>query len=176
MKQLSLRTFGFPPCTILSFIFLFSFSSFFLSFFFSFLFFSEGRVLWVREGEADCSPWKWTSTFLLNKLDCAFFKYQVYGPMEVDKTSSSSVHQFTITNRYSMPAPVHLQLRQPQPQNNETPAPGIKLGYVLAICVHDIWIKFPIKFIWISIYTSQLLLPSHTEIDIIETCNRLQLQ
>lgn len=77
-----------------------------------------------------------------------FFKYQAYGPMEIDKTSSSS-QQFTITNRYSMPA---LQLRQPQPQNNETP--GIKLGYVLAICVHETWIKFPIKIIWISIYTT----------------------
>ncbi|KGN53991.2 MADS-box transcription factor 23 isoform X1 [Cucumis sativus] len=52
-------------------------------------------------------------------------KYQAYGPMEIDKTSSSS-QQFTITNRYSMPA---LQLRQPQPQNNETP--GIKLGLQL---------------------------------------------
>ncbi|CAK9322167.1 unnamed protein product [Citrullus colocynthis] len=70
---------------------------------------------------------------LYKKLDMirkenAELQMKVYGPMEVDKTSSSSVHQFTITNRYSMPAPVHLQLRQPQPQNNETPVPGIKLG------------------------------------------------
>lgn len=70
--------------------------------------------------------------------------------MEIDKTSSSS-QQFTITNRYSMPG---LQLRQPQPQNHETSIPGIKLGYVLVICVHETWIKFPIKFIWISIYTT----------------------
>ncbi|KAG7014908.1 Agamous-like MADS-box protein AGL21, partial [Cucurbita argyrosperma subsp. argyrosperma] len=55
-------------------------------------------------------------------------RQKVYGPMEVDKTSSSTVHQFTFANRYAMPAPVHLQLRQPQPQNNETSVPGIKLG------------------------------------------------
>ncbi|XP_038905561.1 MADS-box transcription factor 23-like isoform X1 [Benincasa hispida] len=79
---------------------------------------------------------------LYKKLDMirkenAELQMKAYGPMEVDKTSSSSVHQFTITNRYSMPAPVHLQLRQPQPQNNETPVPGIKLGYVQAICIYD---------------------------------------
>ncbi|XP_038905562.1 MADS-box transcription factor 23-like isoform X2 [Benincasa hispida] len=73
---------------------------------------------------------------LYKKLDMirkenAELQMKAYGPMEVDKTSSSSVHQFTITNRYSMPAPVHLQLRQPQPQNNETPVPGIKLGLQL---------------------------------------------
>ncbi|XP_022922664.1 MADS-box transcription factor 23-like isoform X2 [Cucurbita moschata] len=77
---------------------------------------------------------------LYKKLDMirkenAELQMKVYGPMEVDKTSSSTVHQFTFANRYAMPAPVHLQLRQPQPQNNETSVPGIKLGYVLANCV-----------------------------------------
>ncbi|XP_022941774.1 MADS-box transcription factor 23-like isoform X1 [Cucurbita moschata] len=72
---------------------------------------------------------------LYKKLDMihkenAELQMKVYGPMEVDKTSSSSTQQFTITNRYSMPA---LQLRQPQPQNSETSVPGIKLGYVLVI-------------------------------------------
>ncbi|KAG7030910.1 MADS-box transcription factor 27, partial [Cucurbita argyrosperma subsp. argyrosperma] len=66
---------------------------------------------------------------LYKKLDMihkenAELQMKVYGPMEVDKTSSSSTQQFTITNRYSMPA---LQLRQPQPQNSETSVPGIKL-------------------------------------------------
>ncbi|XP_022941775.1 MADS-box transcription factor 23-like isoform X2 [Cucurbita moschata] len=70
---------------------------------------------------------------LYKKLDMihkenAELQMKVYGPMEVDKTSSSSTQQFTITNRYSMPA---LQLRQPQPQNSETSVPGIKLGLQL---------------------------------------------
>ncbi|XP_022149183.1 MADS-box transcription factor 23 isoform X1 [Momordica charantia] len=80
---------------------------------------------------------------LYKKLDMirkenAELQMKAYGALEVNKTSSSSVHQFTITNRYSTPGPVHLQLRQPQPQNNEAPIPGIKLGYVLPICAYDI--------------------------------------
>uniref|UniRef100_A0A0A0KZU2 K-box domain-containing protein n=1 Tax=Cucumis sativus TaxID=3659 RepID=A0A0A0KZU2_CUCSA len=61
----------------------------------------------------------------MTRKENAELQMKAYGPMEIDKTSSSS-QQFTITNRYSMPA---LQLRQPQPQNNETP--GIKLGLQL---------------------------------------------
>ncbi|XP_022149185.1 MADS-box transcription factor 23 isoform X2 [Momordica charantia] len=73
---------------------------------------------------------------LYKKLDMirkenAELQMKAYGALEVNKTSSSSVHQFTITNRYSTPGPVHLQLRQPQPQNNEAPIPGIKLGLQL---------------------------------------------
>ena len=122
---------------------------------------------WERERERRIADTGKGLIFLINKLDCAFFKYQVYGPMEVDKTSSSTVHQFTFANRYGMPAPVHLQLRQPQPQNNETSIPGIKLGYVLANCVMT-WIKLHITFIWISTYTTQLLFPGHTEIDLLK--------
>ncbi|XP_050943450.1 MADS-box transcription factor 23 isoform X2 [Cucumis melo] len=69
---------------------------------------------------------------LYKKLDLirkenAELQMKAYGPMEIDKMSSSS-QQFTITNRYSMPG---LQLRQPQPQNHETSIPGIKLGLQL---------------------------------------------
>ncbi|XP_020425574.1 MADS-box transcription factor 23 isoform X1 [Prunus persica] len=69
---------------------------------------------------------------------------KVYGARGVNKENKSSQPAYTITNGYDLQTPIHLQLSQPQnqtqprPQNNEIPAKGIKLGYVLkllTICI-----------------------------------------
>ncbi|GMY38932.1 MADS-box transcription factor 23-like isoform X3 [Fagus crenata] len=48
-----------------------------------------------------------------------------------ENEASCSIAPYTISNEYDLHAPIHLQLSQPQPQNNEAPAKAMKLGLQL---------------------------------------------
>ncbi|KAH9694789.1 MADS-box transcription factor ANR1 [Citrus sinensis] len=53
---------------------------------------------------------------------------KVYEGRNVNAANSISQPTYTISNGYDMHPPLHLQLSQPQPQKNETPAKPMQLG------------------------------------------------
>ncbi|KDO67991.1 hypothetical protein CISIN_1g047620mg [Citrus sinensis] len=55
-------------------------------------------------------------------------KKKVYEGRNVNAANSISQPTYTISNGYDMHPPLHLQLSQPQPQKNETPAKPMQLG------------------------------------------------
>jgi MADS-box transcription factor len=59
------------------------------------------------------------------------FASQVYGVRNVNEASRSLTVPYTISNGFDLHTPIHLQLSQPQPQNNEAPQKAIELGYIL---------------------------------------------
>ncbi|XP_024933410.3 MADS-box transcription factor 23 [Ziziphus jujuba] len=56
-------------------------------------------------------------------------KEKVYGTSDGNEGNRSLHSPYTITNGYEVHPPIHLQLSQPQPQQNETPHKAMKLGY-----------------------------------------------
>ncbi|KAJ4716018.1 MADS-box transcription factor [Melia azedarach] len=52
---------------------------------------------------------------------------KVYGGRNVNADNSTSQPPYTISNGYDLHPPLHLQLSQPQPQKNETPAKSMQL-------------------------------------------------
>ncbi|KAH9655270.1 MADS-box transcription factor ANR1 [Citrus sinensis] len=55
-------------------------------------------------------------------------KKKVYEGRNVNAANSISQPTYTISNGYDMHPPLHLQLSQPQPQKNDTPAKPMQLG------------------------------------------------
>ncbi|TXG54076.1 hypothetical protein EZV62_019332 [Acer yangbiense] len=53
---------------------------------------------------------------------------EVYGARNVCAANSVSQPPYSFTNVYDSHPPLHLQLSQPQPQNNETPEKSMQLG------------------------------------------------
>ncbi|KAH9655272.1 MADS-box transcription factor ANR1 [Citrus sinensis] len=53
---------------------------------------------------------------------------KVYEGRNVNAANSISQPTYTISNGYDMHPPLHLQLSQPQPQKNDTPAKPMQLG------------------------------------------------
>ncbi|KAK9287465.1 hypothetical protein L1049_015886 [Liquidambar formosana] len=58
-------------------------------------------------------------------------KKKAYVPRSVNEVSRNSNIPYGTSNGFDLHAPIHLQLSQPEPQNNETPAKAMKLGLQL---------------------------------------------
>jgi hypothetical protein len=74
---------------------------------------------------------KKVKVFLLAKLKRSFASQVYYGARNVNEASRSLTAPCTISNGFDLDTPIHLQLSQPQPQNNAAPQKAIELGYIL---------------------------------------------
>ncbi|XP_059448739.1 MADS-box transcription factor 23-like [Corylus avellana] len=78
------------------------------------------------------------NTELYKKIDLIHeenmeLKKKVYGVRDMNEANGSLTAPYTISNGYDLHTPIHLQLSQPQTQNNAAPQKAIELRYILSL-------------------------------------------
>jgi hypothetical protein len=59
----------------------------------------------------------------------------------MNEANGSLTAPYTISNGYDLHTPIHLQLSQPQPQNNAAPQKAIELRYILNLLTSHIQLQ-----------------------------------